>query len=151
MNVYNIHMELCITVTGVKPYMEATEVEPCTKSHELTKSHSNHCHEPPLNWPAPWPHIRKIYSPNYPPCSTLTNYLMPPSQQEFSLSWDYKNWLLIHERSQLFLEPACCSNNVSCFNKLYTSLILPHVWRFFSNLCADHDNSHLNWLLIWLH
>lgn len=40
MNVYNIHMEkLCIMVTGVKPYMETTEVEVISK---LTKSHSNH-------------------------------------------------------------------------------------------------------------
>ena len=39
-----------------------------------------------------------------------SNHLMPTFQQEFSLSWDCKNWLLTHERGQLSLEPACCSN-----------------------------------------
>ena len=43
---------------------------------------------------------------------TLTNHLMPPFQQEFSLSWDYKSWLLTHENGRLSLEPARCSNSI---------------------------------------
>ena len=31
------------------------------------------------------------------PVSTLTNHLMPSFQEEFSLSWGYKNWLLTHQ------------------------------------------------------
>ena len=43
----------------VEPCTKVTGVEPCTKvtgqeSLELTKPHSNCCHEPPdLNWPVP--------------------------------------------------------------------------------------------------
>ena len=35
---------------------------------------------------------------------------MPPFQQEFSLSWDHKNWLLTLERVRLLVELACGSN-----------------------------------------
>ena len=37
----------------------------------------------------------------------------------------------------LSLEPVHCSNRVSHSTKLYSPLILPHVWKFFSNLHTD--------------
>ena len=37
------------------------------------------------------------------------------------------------------LELAHCSNSVFHSNKLYFPFIVSHVWRFFSNLCLDHD------------
>ena len=52
------------TRVSVEPYTKVTGVEPCTevtgrKTPELTKPHSNCCHEPPdLNRQVPWPHIR---------------------------------------------------------------------------------------------
>ena len=65
---------------------------------------------------------------------------MPPSQQEFSLSWGYKNWLLAHEKRRLSLEPACCSNRGSTLINC-SPLIPPYVWKFFSNLHRDHDRT----------
>ena len=41
-----------------------------------------------------------------------------------------------------FFELACCSNSVSCSNKLYFPLILSHVWKSFSNSPPDHDRYH---------
>ena len=54
-----------------------------------------------------------------------------------------------HKRCQLSLEPARCSNSISHSNKLYSPLILPHVWKLFSSPCTDHDTTHFE--LIFLH
>ena len=81
-----------------------------------------------------------ILSKKYPPYSILINHLMSPFQKEFFLSWSYKNWFLAGKRSLFFHKLTCCSNNVSHSNKLYPPLILPHVWKFFSNPHTDHDN-----------
>ena len=43
------------------------------------------------------------------------------------------------ERDQLSLEPAHSPNSISHFKKLYSPLILPCVWKFFSNPHTDHD------------
>jgi len=45
----------------------------------------------------------------------------------------------MQEQIKILLELAHCSNSVSHSNKLYFPLILSHVWKFFSNLCMDHD------------
>ena len=37
------------------------------------------------------------------------------------------------------LELPYCSNSIFHSNKLYFPLILPHVWKFFSNLRIDND------------
>ena len=75
---------------------------------------------------------------------------MLPFQQEFSLSCCYKHWLLAHERHRLFLEPAGCSNSVSSSNKLYSPLILPHIWKLFSNLHIHHNTlqTRRDWVAI---
>ena len=46
----------------------------------------------------------------------------------------------MQEQIKILLELAHCSNSISHSNKLYFPLILSHVWKFFSNLCLDHDN-----------
>ena len=62
----------------MEPYAKVRGVEPCTeetgqKSPELTKPHSNCCHEPPnLNQPSPDSMLDKT-----PTCSTLTNARLP--------------------------------------------------------------------------
>ena len=66
---------------------------------------------------------------------------MPPFQQEFSLSWGYKNWLLAYEKHLFSLELAHCSNCISHSNELYSPLIVSCVWKFFPNLCTDHDRN----------
>jgi len=51
---------------------------------------------PPRSSPAGFlTHIRQKCPPQCSSHSTLTNYLMPVSQQDFSLPWGYKNWLLL--------------------------------------------------------
>ena len=68
-------------VTGVEPSIRVTG----QKFLELTKHHSNSCHEPlDLNQPILWPPYWVKYPPYYPPYTILTNHLMPPFQQEFS-------------------------------------------------------------------
>ena len=70
---------------------------------------------------------------------------MPLFQKEFSLSWDYKNWLQACKNTWLSCELARCSNSVSHSGKLYSPLILSHVWKFFSNLCMDHERPQGSW------
>ena len=92
---------------------------------------------------------------NIPP--TLTNHLMPAFQQECSLSWDYKNWLLAQGRGRLSLEPACSFNSgcsLVCQGVGLLYLKCPHylrslfwinsllseilcVWKFFSTLSSS--------------
>ena len=89
---------------------------------------------------------------------------MPAFQQECSLSWDYKNWLLAQGRGRLSLEPACSFNSgcslvcqgvgllyLKCpnylrslfwINSLLSEILC--VWKFVSNQCLDcHDANHL--------
>ena len=47
----------------------------------------------------------------------------------------YESGLRTPIQCQFSLEQACCSNSVSHSNKLYSSFILSHVWKLFSNLC----------------
>ena len=62
----------------MEPYAKVRGVEPCTEETgqnypELTKPHSNCCHEPPnLNQPSPDSMLDKT-----PTCSTLTNARLP--------------------------------------------------------------------------
>ena len=51
----------------------------------------------------------------------------------------YKSGLRTSVQHQFSLGLTCCSNSVSHSNNLYFPLILSHVWKFFSNLCLDHD------------
>ena len=69
----------------------------------LTEPPNQGCHEPPWSLLA-----SSLTGKNTHP----TNHLMTPFQQEFSLSWVYKHWLLTHENGLLSLEPACCSNSI---------------------------------------
>ena len=57
-----------------------------------------------------------------------------------SLYPGYKSGLRTPVQCRFSLELAHCSNSVSHSNKISLSLILPHVWKFFSNLHPDHDN-----------
>ena len=57
-----------------------------------------------------------------------------------SLYPGYNSGLEYSVQCQFSLELARCSNSISHSNKLYFPLILSHVWKFFSNLCPDHDN-----------
>ena len=95
-------------VTGGRSQKWSSEWRSCP---ELTEPHccqssSDHHQQ------ASWPQIRQKCPSRYSPYSTLTNHLMIFFQQEFSLSWGYKNWLLTHENHWLSLEPVCCSNSV---------------------------------------
>ena len=62
---------------------------------------------------------------------------MPSFQQEFSLSWGYKNWVLAHKSMSSPLSCPWCSNRIPCSNKLFSETLC--VWKFFSNPCSDHD------------
>ena len=67
---------------------------------------------------------------------------MPPFQQEFSLSWGYKNWLLTHKKHQHSLvcqEVTCCAGSTLIISVLINSLLseILHVWKFFSNPTSD--------------
>ena len=75
----------------------------------------------------PW----QKYLPWWSPYRALTNHLMPRFQQAFSLSWDYKVWLLAHEERWLSHEPVCCSNSVSCSSDLYSP------FRWLSLVCQE--------------
>ena len=82
-------------------------------SPELTEPLCNCSQSPPdHHQQASWPQIRQKCSPRYSRYSTLTNNLMIFFQQEFSLSWAYKNWLLTHENHWLSLEPVHSSNSI---------------------------------------
>ena len=60
-----------------------------------------------------------------------------------SLYPGYKSGLRTPVQCWISLELARCSNRVFHSNKLYFPLVLPHVWKFFSNACMDHNiNSH---------
>ena len=67
---------------------------------------------PDLHQQALWPRIRQKCPPWYSSYRALANHLMPPFQQELSLSWGYTNWLLTHKKHWLSLEPARCSNSI---------------------------------------
>ena len=51
----------------------------------------------------------------------------------------YKSGIRTPAQRWFSLELARCSNSISHSNKLYFPLILPHVWKFFSNPHMDHD------------
>ena len=116
---------------------------------EPTEFHCNRCWPPLLPddpyWPASWPQIRQKYPFWCSLYSTLTIYLMPPFQQEFSLSWSYKNWLLTHEKPQLFLSLLylqyphyLCS--LFLINSLLSEILC--VWEYFSNPHLDCHESY---------
>ena len=131
----------------VEPAAKATGVEPCIrvtgqKSPELTKPHSNCCHESRYKLTSSLTPYSVKYPPYYPSYSILTSHLMPPFQQEFSLSWGYKNSLLAWERDRLSLEPAHSSNSISHLKKTLFSSHSAHAWKFFSSLHTDHDLNH---------
>ena len=92
-------------------------VEPCIKvigQKSLKLTYSNRCQEPlDLNQSAPWARIRWNIHPTIHAYCILTNHFEPPFQQEFSLSWSCKNWLVTFETVCFSLEPAPCSNSVS--------------------------------------
>ena len=90
--------------------------------------------------PAPWPHVRQ----KYPPSAQLsfpTTHLTPTFQQEFSLSWGCKNWLLTHKNCWLSLVCQEVGSLYSwcphylCSWFLINSLPseMPCVWKLFSN------------------
>ena len=96
-------------------------------SPELTEPLCN-CSQSPADHhqQASWPQIRQKCSPRFLRYSTLTNHLMIFFQQEFSLSWAYKNWLLTHENHWLSLEPVHSSNGKDgilndCFAAIFSS------------------------------
>ena len=62
---------------------------------------------------------------------------MPLFQQGFLLSWGYKNWPLAHKGigSALSWLPVLAVSPAL----INYSLILPCVWKFFSNLCTDQN------------
>ena len=66
----------------------------------------------------------------------------PPRPLSCSLYPGYKSGLRTPFRHRFSLWLAHCSNSISHSNKLYSPLILPHVWKFFSNPRTDHDNRH---------
>ena len=51
----------------------------------------------------------------------------------------YKSGLKTPVQCLFSLELARCSNSISHSNKLYSPLILPHFWKFFSNPHLVHD------------
>ena len=81
------------------------------------------------------------------PYSTLTNHLMLIFQQEFSLSWGYKNWLLIRKNRWLSLVCQGCQSSVLAMPTLSLFLInlllsaTLCVWKFFSNPCTHCLNT----------
>ena len=81
-----------------------------------------------LTHPAPHP----IYVPH--PISKW-----PARPLSHSLYPGYKSGLRTPVQRWFSLELACCSNGISHSNKLYFSLIMSHVWKFFSNLRPDHN------------
>ena len=84
--------------------------------------------------------------PSYPIVRRYLPYSSPPHPiskwpvrpLSYSLYPWYKNGLRTPVQHQLSLELAHCSSSISHSNKLYYPLILPHVWKFFSNLHIDH-------------
>ena len=60
---------------------------------------------------------------------------------------EYKNGLRTHVQCRFSLELACCSNSVSQYNKLYSPLLVPYVWKFFSNLRMDMKGLCTGWAL----
>ena len=135
---------------------------------ELTETLCSHCQKPSLiiTNKLPDPALGQKCPPQYLPYSTLSNHLMPTFQQEFSLSWGYRDWLLAHEKSWLSLEPGCYSNSAPwtlsglsrgvgllCFwcphylcslfsiNSLLSAILC--VWKFFSKPLSDClDTNH---------
>ena len=81
--------------------------------------------------------------------STPANHLMPTCQQEFSLSWGCKSWLLTHKNCQLSLvcqvvsplQSQCPYYLCSLFwiNSLPSEIL--SVWKFFFNPCLDCLNT----------
>jgi len=72
----------------------------------------------------------------------------PQDPLSHSLYPGYKSGLRTPIHRWFSLELAPCSNSVSHSNKL-SSLILPHVWNFFSNLLIDHYTSSFH-IMAWL-
>ena len=60
-----------------------------------------------------------------------------------SLYPGYKGGLRTPVQHRFSLELACCSNSVSHSSKLYSLLILPHVWKFFCKPHTDYDSLQL--------
>ena len=93
---------------GFTPRPQTRSSEP-KSSPKLTEPHWNHCQKSPWSFPASLK-------------NALKNHLMPPFQQEFSLSWGYKNWPLTHEEGRLSLAYqkalACCAPSVHIVSAL---------------------------------
>ena len=64
---------------------------------------------------------------------------LPTRHLSCSLYPGYKNGLKTLVQRQFSLELAHCSKSISHSNKIYSPLILPHVWKFFSNPHLVHD------------
>ena len=64
----------------------------------------------------------------------------PTRPRSHSLYPGYKSGLRTPVQCWFSLALARCSNSISHSNKLYSPLLLPHIWKFFSNPCPDHDS-----------
>ena len=77
------------------------------------------------------------------PYSTLINHLILIFQQEFSLSWGYKNWLLICKNRWLSL--VCQGLSVLCAGNSHFISVLDQLTPFCNALCLEilfHPCSH---------
>ena len=72
----------------------------------------------------------------------------PAKPLSHSLYPGYKSVLRTPAQRQFSLELVLCSNRVSHSNKLDFPLILPHVWKFFSNPYMDSNSSGGNKVII---
>ena len=90
-------------------------------SRTRLKRLSSSCSSPPLSIPA------------------SSNQQMARQTPSCSLYYGCKSGLRTPVQRRFSLELARCSNSISHSNKLYLSFVLSHIWKFFSNPCADHD------------
>ena len=71
---------------------------------------------------------------------TLTNHLMPLFQQEFSLSWGYKNWLLIHKNCWLSL--VCQGLSVHCAHNAHFISVLDQLTPLYNAVSGNSFPTH---------
>ena len=88
-------------------------------------------------------HREKIFALFPPPptsiCASSNQQMTCKRPLSHSLYPGYKSGLRTPVQSLFSLEGTRCSNSISHSNKLYLSFVLSHIWKFFSNPCADHD------------
>ena len=90
------------------------------------------------------PHREKVFALLFPlPLHPISKW--PARPLSHSLYPGYKSELRTPVQLRFSLELAHYSNSISHSNKLYFPLILSHVWKFFSNLCLDHDRAQSFW------